>query len=213
MLTPDSNPNTASIKIPTFAGGLFSFQTITMTAHTVMGIAQSIYVSATTYLSQLVWGGDAPLISSPVIDQELQLPETQLQVLPLAVNQESTPQPQQQISIEINEQPTNTESTNSVNKSVPWAKILMAFCFTAALEIDLEYEQIDQRSKPNLKFYLRSVCVTLIFVSLIVSQLISRRFPVASRMLEKVAIILGVTAIFIIIAFPLMTTSQLNHAT
>jgi len=184
-----------------------------MTAHTVMGIAQSIYVSATTYLSQLVWGGDAPLISSPVIDQELQLPETQLQVLPLAVNQESTPQPQQQISIEINEQPTNTESTNSVNKSVPWAKILMAFCFTAALEIDLEYEQIDQRSKPNLKFYLRSVCVTLIFVSLIVSQLISRRFPVGSRMLEKVAIILGVTAFFIIIAFPLMTTSQLNHAT
>jgi hypothetical protein len=32
-------------------------------------------------------------------------------------------------------------------------------------------------------------------------------------MLEKVAIILGVTAFFIIIAFPLMTTSQLNHAT
>jgi hypothetical protein len=89
----------------------------------------------------------------------------------------------------------------------------MAFCFTAALEIDLKYEQIDQRSKPNLKFYLRSVCVTLIFVSLIVSQLISRRSPVASRMLEKVAISLGVTAFFIIIAFPLMIMSPLNHAT
>ncbi|KAG6777262.1 hypothetical protein POTOM_017079 [Populus tomentosa] len=227
-----------------------------------MGIAQSIYVSAATYLSQLVCGRDAPLISSSVVtlnsqlaeiqppalsitvnqetpqpsdlhpsspatDPESQLPETQSQVLSPAVNQEST-QPQvlspavnpegtqqqqpQELSIAINEKPTNTEST-VVNKRVPWEKILVAFCFASALEIDLAYEKINQHSKPNLKFCLHLVCITLTFVSLIVSQLIRKKFPVASRMLGKVGIGFGVTAFFIIIASPLMTMSQLNYAT
>jgi hypothetical protein len=218
-----------------------------------MGIAQRIYVSAATYLSQLVCGRDAPLTSSssvvtlnsqlaeiqppilsltvnqetsqtsnlqpssPATGLESQLPEsTQPQELSPAVNQEGTqqhlPQEQEQeLSITINEQPTNTES--SVNKRVPWEKILVAFCFASALEIDLAYEKNNQHSKPNLKFCLRFVCITLTFVSLIVSQLISKKFPVASRMLGKVAVGLGVTSFFIIIASPLMTMSQLNYAT
>ncbi|KAL9392241.1 hypothetical protein Peur_016161 [Populus x canadensis] len=216
-----------------------------------MGIAQSIYVSAATYLSQLVCGRDAPLTSSssvvtlnsqlaeiqppilsltvnqetsqtsnlqpssPATGPESQLPEsTQPQVLSPAVNQEGAQQQQpqeQELSITINEQPTNTES--GVNKRVPWEKILVAFCFASALEIDLAYEKNNQHSKPNLKFCLRFVCITLTFVSLIVSQLISKKFPVASRMLGKVAVGLGVTSFFIIIASPLMTMSQVNYAT
>jgi hypothetical protein len=213
-----------------------------------MGIALSIYVSAATYLSELVCGRDAPLISSSVValnsqlaetpqpssfqpsspatDPESQLPETQSQVLSPAVNQESTQpqvlspavnqegtqqQQQQEFSIAIDEQPTDTESV--ANKRGPWEKILVAFCFTSALEVDLAYEKNNQHSKPNLKFCLRFVCITLTFVSLIVSQLIGKKFPVASRMLGKVAIGLGVTTFFIVIASPLMTMSQLNYAT
>lgn len=208
-----------------------------------MGTAQSICASAATYLSQLVCGRDAPPFSSsvgtlnsqlaeiqlsvtvnqetsqpsnlqpssPATDPESQLPETPPQVLSPAVNQERTHQPQEQLSIVINEKPTNTES--GVNKRVPWEKILVAFCFASALEIDLAYEKKNQHSKLNLKFCLRFVCITLTFVSLIVSQLIGKKFPVASRMLGKVAIGLGVTAFFIIIASPLMTMSQLNDAT
>ncbi|KAL9392243.1 hypothetical protein Peur_016163 [Populus x canadensis] len=150
--------------------------------------------------------------SSPATDPESQLPETPPQVLSPAVNQEGTQQPQEQeLSIAINEKPTNTESV--VNKRVPWEKILLAFCLAAALEIDLAYEKNNQHSKPNLKFCLRLVSITLTFVSLIVSQLMRKKFPVASRMLGKVAIGLGVTAFFIIIASPLMTMSQLNDAT
>jgi hypothetical protein len=150
--------------------------------------------------------------SSPATDPESQLPETPLQVLSPPVNQEGTHQPQEQeLSIAINEQPTNTESV--VNKRGPWGKMLVAFCFASALQIDLAYESNNQHSKPNLKFCLRFVCITLTFVSLIVSQLIGKKFPVASRMLGKVAIGLGVTAFFIIIASPLMTMSQLNDAT
>ena len=150
--------------------------------------------------------------SSPATDPESQLPETPPQVLSPAVNQEGTQQPQEQeLSIAINEKPTNTESV--VNKRVPWEKILLAFCFAAALEIDLAYEKNNQHSKPNLKFCLRLVSITLTFVSLIVSQLIRKKFPVASRVLGKVAIGLGVTAFFIIIASPLMTISQLNDDT
>ncbi|KAG6777263.1 hypothetical protein POTOM_017080 [Populus tomentosa] len=150
--------------------------------------------------------------SSPAMVPESQLPETPAQVLSPAVNQEGTRQPQEQeLSIAINEKPTNKESV--VNKRVPWEKILIAFCFAAALEIDLPYEKNNQHAKPNLKFCLRLVSITLTFVSLTVSQLIRKKFPVASRMLGKVGIGLGVTAFFIIMASPLMTMSQLKHAT
>jgi|UniRef100_B9MX67 hypothetical protein len=158
----------------------------------VMGIIRRLYVSALAFLSQLV--------SPPDINQESQLPETQPPVLSLTVNQE-TPQPP---NFQPSSQPTNTES--AVNQtSFPWAKILIAFCLSAAMQIDLKYEQIDQHTKPYLKLYLRAICIALTFVSLILSQLINDKFPLASRMLEKVGISLGFASFFIILALPLMT--------
>ncbi|KAL9381549.1 hypothetical protein Peur_027206 [Populus x canadensis] len=143
-------------------------------------------------------------------DLESQLPETPPPELSLASSNLQTLPLQQQHSLTTNHQPTNTESAvnqkNAVNQtSFPWAKILIAFCLSSAMQIDLKYEQIDQHTKPYLKLYLRAVCIALTFVSLILSQLINDKFPLASRMLEKVGISLDFASFFIILALPLMT--------
>ena len=201
----------------------------------VKGIIRRLYVSAIAFLSQLVSSDPAinpelhlpaetqppalsltvnqetrqPPNSQPSSDQDTDLewliPETLQPELSLTTNlQTPQPQPQQQHSFTTNQQPTNTES--AVNQtSFPWAKILIAFCLSAAMQIDLKYEQIDQHTKPYLKLYLRAVCIALTFVSLILSQPIHDKFPLASRMLEKVGISLGFASFFIILALPLMT--------
>ncbi|KAL9381552.1 hypothetical protein Peur_027209 [Populus x canadensis] len=142
--------------------------------------------------------------SSQATDLESQLPETPpVPELPLPSINLQTPPPQPQHSFTTSHQPTNTES--AVNQRFPWAKILIAFCLSTATQNDLTYEQIDQHTKPYLKLYLRAVSIALTFVSLILSQLIHDKFPLASRMLEKVGIILGFASFFIILALPLMT--------
>ncbi|KAJ6861783.1 hypothetical protein NC651_037750 [Populus alba x Populus x berolinensis] len=170
-----------------------------------MGIIRRLYVSAIAFLSQLVSSDPAINAELHATDLESQLQETLQPELSLTTNlQTPQPQPQQQHSFTTNQQPTNTEI--AVNQtSFPWAKILIAFCLSAAMQIDLNYEQIDQHTKPYLKLYLRAVCIALTFVSLILSQLINDKFPLASRMLEKVGITLGFASFFIILALPLMT--------
>ncbi|KAG6742261.1 hypothetical protein POTOM_055551 [Populus tomentosa] len=208
----------------------------------VKGIIRRLYVSAIAFLSQLVSSDPAinpelhlpaetqppalsltvnqetrqPPNSQPSSDQDTDLewliPETLPPELSLTTNlQTPQPQPQQQLSFTTNQQPTNTES--AVNQtSFPWAKIFIAFCLSAAMQIDLKYEQIDQHTKPYLKLYLRAACIALTFVSLILSQLIHDKFPLASRMLEKVGISLGVVgcaAVFLVVergAFVSMVT-------
>ena len=184
-----------------------------------MGMIRGLFVTAIAFLSKLVSPPDInleqhlpaesqPPNSQPSSDQatdlEWLIPETLQPELSLTTNlQTPQPQPQQQHSITTNHQPTNTES--AVNQSFPWANILIAFCLSAATQIDLTYEQIDQHTKPYLKLYLRAVCIALTFVTLILSQLIHDKFPLASRMLEKAGINLGFASFFIILALPLMT--------
>jgi len=205
---------------------------LTLYRKTAMAIIQRLYVSAKAFLSQLVPSDPAinlelhlPAESQPPVlsltvnqetpqppnsqpsshdtDLESQLPETIPPELSLASINLQTPPPQQQHSFTTNHQPTNTES--AVNQRFPWAKILIAFCLSTVTQNDLTYEQIDQHTKPYLKLYLRAVCIALTFVSLILSQLIHDKFPLASRMLEKVGINLGFASFFIILALPLMT--------
>ncbi|KAG6792045.1 hypothetical protein POTOM_001184 [Populus tomentosa] len=188
-----------------------------------MAIIQRLYVSAKAFLSQLVPSDPAinlelhlpaesqpPVLSltvnqetpqppnsqpsSQATDLESQLPETLPPEPSLASINLQTPPPQQQHSFTTNHQPTNTES--AVNQRFPWAKILIiAFCLSTAMQNDLTYEQIDQHTKPYLKLYLRAFCIALTFVSLILSQLIHDKFPLASRILEKVSISLGVLSV------------------
>ncbi|KAF9683767.1 hypothetical protein SADUNF_Sadunf04G0048600 [Salix dunnii] len=106
----------------------------------------------------------------------------------------------QRLSPAINAQQINVVTVKQI--SLEWPNIIMAFCFEAAIQIALQYEKT-QQSKLPISFYLRSLSILLTFVSLLSSQLISKRFPGISKVLEKVAIFLATFAFFTTIATPL----------
>ena len=87
--------------------------------------------------------------------------------------------------------------------TLDWPNIIMAFCFEAAIQIALQYEK-PQHSKVPVSFFLLSLAILLTFCSLLVSQLISNRFPEVSKVLEKIAISLAAIAFFTTIASPLI---------
>uniref|UniRef100_A0A6N2N6B0 Uncharacterized protein n=1 Tax=Salix viminalis TaxID=40686 RepID=A0A6N2N6B0_SALVM len=168
--------------------------------------------------------------SSSSIDLESQLPETQAQTslalvqeisqapethppLFTAVNSEiwvqiphtQAPQPHSSMEIELLHLQINAQQINGVTVtqiSLEWPNIIMAFCFEAAIQIALQYEKT-QQSKLPVAFYLRSLSILLTFASLFSSQLISKKFPGISKVLEKVAIFLATFAFFATIATPL----------
>ncbi|KAJ6738404.1 hypothetical protein OIU74_003376 [Salix koriyanagi] len=132
------------------------------------------------------------------LDLESQLPETQAQTS-LALDHEIPPTPQRP-SPAINAQRINGVTVTQI--SLEWPNIIMAFCFEAAIQIALQYEKA-QQSKLPIAFYLRSLSILFTFVSLFSSQLISKKFPEKSKVLEKVAIFLATFAFFTTIATPL----------
>ncbi|KAJ7000176.1 hypothetical protein NC653_010833 [Populus alba x Populus x berolinensis] len=164
-----------------------------------MGIALSIYVSAATYLSQLVCGRDAPLISSSVVtlnsqlaetpqpsslqpsspatDPESQLPGTQPQVLSPAVNEEST-QPQI-LSPAVNQEGTqqpqeysiaiNEQPTNT--ESVVIKRVPWEKILVAfCFAASLEIDLAYEKNNQHSK-------PNLTFISLNVSQLTRKKVP------------------------------------
>ncbi|KAJ6738398.1 hypothetical protein OIU74_003370 [Salix koriyanagi] len=100
----------------------------------------------------------------------------------------------------INAQQINVATVTQI--SLEWPNIIMAFCFEAAIQIALQYEKT-QQSKLPIAFYLRSLSILLTFAALFSSQLISKKFPGISKVLEKVAMFLATFAFFTTIATPL----------
>ncbi|KAJ6866883.1 hypothetical protein NC652_038193 [Populus alba x Populus x berolinensis] len=114
---------------------------------------------------------------------------------------QSPPPPQLTPSPAINPQQINMIVVKQF--TLEWPNIIMAFCFEAAIQIALQYEK-PQHSKVPVSFFLLSLAILLTFCSLLVSQLISNRFPEVSKVLEKIAISLAAIAFFTTIASPLI---------
>ncbi|KAJ6973400.1 hypothetical protein NC653_033664 [Populus alba x Populus x berolinensis] len=74
--------------------------------------------------------------------------------------------------------------------TLEWPDIIIAFCFESAIQIALQYEKPQQPKLP-ISLFLLSFSILLTFCSLLVSQLISNKFPDISKVLEKIAISLG----------------------
>ncbi|KAJ6364431.1 hypothetical protein OIU76_029394 [Salix suchowensis] len=184
-------------------------------------------------LQQLDPSHTPPSSSSSSIDLESQLPETQAQTsLALAHEIPQTPETQPPLFIVVNpeiwlqtphfpmeierqhlpppppQRPSPAITAQQINGvtvkqiSLEWPNLIIAFCFEAAIQIALQYEKT-QQSKLPIAFYLRSLSILLAFVSLLSSQLISKKFPGISKLLEKVAIFLATFAFFTTIATPL----------
>jgi len=115
----------------------------------------------------------------------------------IEIELQSPPPPQLTPSPAINPQQTNMIVVKQF--TLEWPNIIMAFCFEAAIQIALQYEK-PQHSKVPVPFFLLSLAILLTFCSLLVSQLISNRFPEVSKVLEKIAISLASIAFFTTIA-------------
>ena len=119
----------------------------------------------------------------------------------IEIELQSPPPPQLTPSPAINPQQINMIVVKQF--TLEWPNIIMAFCFEAAIQIALQYEK-PQHSKVPVPFFLLSLAILLTFCSLLVSQLISNRFPEVSKVLEKIAISLASIAFFTTIASPLI---------
>ena len=80
-------------------------------------------------------------------------------------------------------------------------KTLLNLCFTAAIQITIQYGQVAE-SEAHYPIILISLAVVAIFASLFVSPFIGKKIPTASKVLEKVAFFLAATTFFFAIATP-----------
>jgi len=119
----------------------------------------------------------------------------------MEIELQAPPPPQLTPSPAINPQQTNMIVVKQF--TLEWPSIIMAFCFGAAIQIALQYKK-PQHSKVPFSLFLLSLAILLTFCSLLVSQLISNRFPEVSKVLDKIAISLAAFAFFTTIASPLI---------
>ncbi|KAK9278600.1 hypothetical protein L1049_028173 [Liquidambar formosana] len=85
-----------------------------------------------------------------------------------------------------------------------WLKIVLAFCFSSAIEIALQSVQ-SQYSHAQLPqtFHLLSLAILFSFASLFVAKFITSKSPVAARVLEQVGVFFAATAFFLAVTIPL----------
>ncbi|KAJ4723581.1 putative GTPase IMAP family member 1 [Melia azedarach] len=96
----------------------------------------------------------------------------------------------------------NTQQVHNPNQFLlQWQNVVMAFCFTSALEIALLFAQT--KSQLSVSFYLLSFVVLLIFLSLFVAKFVGEKFVFTSQVLEKVAVLLAATSLILTITIPL----------
>jgi len=80
-------------------------------------------------------------------------------------------------------------------------KTLLNLCFTAALQITIQYKQVAE-SEIHKSINLISLAIAAIFASLFISQFIGKKIPNASEVFEKVAFFLAATTFSFAIATP-----------
>ncbi|KAJ6955494.1 hypothetical protein NC652_006801 [Populus alba x Populus x berolinensis] len=129
-------------------------------------------------------------------------------------SQSSQPQPSSSNTTSESQSPTvgglpltnNESQRNNVLDAKPdleteLRKTLLSLCFTAALQITIQYRQVVE-SEIHKSISLISLAVAAIFASLFISPFIGKKIPNASKVLEKVAFFLAATTFFFAIATP-----------
>ncbi|KAF3437972.1 hypothetical protein FNV43_RR20728 [Rhamnella rubrinervis] len=86
-------------------------------------------------------------------------------------------------------------------KNMDWAMVVVAVCFTSAVDLALLSLQIDSRQFP-LIFYLFSLTILFGLASLVLSKFINSKFPSTAQALEGASVFFVVTAFFIAITIP-----------
>jgi hypothetical protein len=153
--------------------------------------------SVTIYNQEISRTQETQPLHFTAVDTEILLQTAQSQALQPHSTMEvelQLPPPTQQIpSPAINPQQINMFILKQF--TLEWLNIIMEFCFEAAIQIALQYEN-PQHSKLPVPFFLLSFAILLTFCSLLVSQVIKNRFHDVSKVLEKIAISLAASAFF-----------------
>ncbi|KAG6767634.1 hypothetical protein POTOM_028846 [Populus tomentosa] len=106
---------------------------------------------------------------------------------------------------DLESQPQRPSSSNVLDAKpdleTELRKTLLSLCFTAAIQITIQYGQ-GAESEAHYPIILISLAVVAIFASLFVSPFIGKKIPTASMVLDKVAFFLGATTFFFAIATP-----------
>ncbi|KAG6768735.1 hypothetical protein POTOM_027664 [Populus tomentosa] len=105
------------------------------------------------------------------------------------------------LPLTINESQRNNVLDTKPDLETELRKTLLSLCFTAALEITIQYKQVAE-SEIHKSINLISLAVAAIFASLFVSPFIGKKIPTASKVLEKAAFFLAATTFFFAIATP-----------
>jgi hypothetical protein len=105
------------------------------------------------------------------------------------------------LPLTINESQRNNIVDAKPDLETELRKTLLNLCFTAALQITIQYGQVAESDIHN-SINLISLAIAAIFASLLVSQFIGKKIPTASKVLEKVAFFLAATTFFFAIATP-----------
>jgi hypothetical protein len=138
--------------------------------------------------------------SPPNIDD---LESQSSQPLPSSSNttSESQSPPGGRLPLTINESQRNNVLDAKPDLETELRKTLLNLCFTAAIQITIQYGQVAE-SEAHYPIILISLAVVAIFASLFVSPFIGKKIPTASKVLEKVAFFLAATTFFFAIATP-----------
>jgi hypothetical protein len=181
-------------------------------------IVKDFFLWVAASLSQL-WHLTTPQLpskspsSSPNTDLESQSSQPQHSSSSDTTSESQTPQtqpppsPQSPTRARELPPPTINESRRNIildanqDLDMELMKTLLNLCFTAALQITIQYKQVAE-SEIHKSINLISLAIAAIFASLFVSQFIGKKIPTASTVLEKVAFFLAATTFFFAIATP-----------
>ncbi|XP_011011871.1 PREDICTED: uncharacterized protein LOC105116289 [Populus euphratica] len=109
--------------------------------------------------------------------------------------------PRGRLPLTINESQRNNVLDAKPDLETELRKTLLSLCFTAAIQITIQYVQVAE-SEAHYPIILISLAVVAIFASLFVSPFIGKKIPTAAKVLEKVAFFLAATTFFFAIATP-----------
>ncbi|KAH9783585.1 FAR1 domain-containing protein [Citrus sinensis] len=97
------------------------------------------------------------------------------------------------------------------NQVFEWQNVIMAFCFSSALQIAILSAETKKELSPS--FCVLSFAIFLTFLFLFVSKLIAHKFAAASQALEKAAIVVAATTLVLATTIPYVANSaKLKYA-
>jgi len=165
--------------------------------HFSLWVAESLFQLLHLITSRL----PSRLPASPPKTDDLESQSSQPQPSSSNTTSESQSPIVRRLRLTINKPQRNNVLDAKPDLETELRKTLLSLCFTAAIQITIQYGQVAE-SEDHYPIILISFAIVAIFASLFVSPFIGKKIPTASKVLDKVAFFLAATTFFFAIATP-----------